>query len=184
MTPALLVIDVQKAIDHPSWGLRNNPEAEANIGRLLAAWRAAELPVYHVKHDSVEPASTYRPGQPGNDFKPDARPLDGEPVIVKHTACAFIGTDLEGRLRTARHTTLIVTGVITNNSVEATVRMAGCLGFETYVVADATFTFGRKDWRGRDRTADEVHDLSLANMNGEYARVIDTDDALRRFCLR
>jgi nicotinamidase-related amidase len=39
---ALLVVDVQKAIDapyHAAEGSRNNPDAEENIGRLLAAWR-------------------------------------------------------------------------------------------------------------------------------------------------
>ena len=101
--PALILIDLQKAIDHSSWGQRNNPQAEANVARLLAAWRAARLPVYHVRHDSVEPASTYRPGQPGNEFKPEAAPVADEPVIVKHTNSAFIGTDLEARLRAAGH---------------------------------------------------------------------------------
>lgn len=51
---ALLIIDVQKAIDHPSWGKRNNPQAEQNIGRLLAAWRQAEKPIIHVRHISRE----------------------------------------------------------------------------------------------------------------------------------
>ncbi|HTS61456.1 MAG TPA: hypothetical protein VMH28_05505 [Candidatus Acidoferrales bacterium] len=60
---ALLVIDVQKAIDHPSWGERNNPDAERNIAALLAAWRTARRPIYHIRHDSIEPNSTYRPGQ-------------------------------------------------------------------------------------------------------------------------
>ena len=76
----------------------------------------------------------------------------------------FVGTGLESALREAGHTILVIAGVITNNSVEATVRMAGDLGFETYVVADACFTFARKDWDGRDRTADEVHAMSLESL--------------------
>lgn len=175
---ALIVIDLQKAIDHPSWGQRNNPDAERNVAALLSAWRASQRPIYHVRHDSTEPQSHYRPGQPGHDFKPEAQPLLGEIVIVKKTNSAFIGTDLEARLRAAQQTVLIVTGVITNNSVEATVRMAGNLGFDTFLVEDACFTFGRKDWSGRLRTAGEVHAMSLANLDGEYCRVIRTAEVL------
>ena len=175
---ALLVIDVQRAIDHPSWGERNNPRAEANIAALLAAWRSAGRPIYHVRHDSMEPHSHYRPGQAGHEFKAEAIPLAGEAVIAKRTNSAFIGTDLEARLRAAGQTVLVVAGVITNNSVEATVRMAGNLGFETFVVEDACFTFGRKDWAGTWRTAAEVHAMSLANLEGEYARVVRTAQVL------
>jgi len=175
---ALLVIDVQKAIDHPSWGERNNPDAERNIAALLRAWRAHGMPIYHIRHDSTEPASTYRPGQPGNEFKPEAQPLPGETVVAKRTNSAFIGTGLESRLRSAGHTTLVVAGVITNNSVEATVRMAGNLGFRTYLVEDAAFTFGRRDWDGRFRSASEVHAMSLANLDGEYCTVARTEEVL------
>ena len=175
---ALLVIDVQKAIDHPSWGERNNPGAERHIAALLQAWRAAGRPVYHVRHDSTEPASHYLPGQPGHDFKPEAMPAPGETVIAKRTNSAFIGTDLEARLRAAGHTLLVVTGVITNNSVEATVRMAGNLGFDTFLVEDAVFTFGRADWDGRPRTAAEVHAMSLSNLDGEYCTVVRTGHVL------
>jgi nicotinamidase-related amidase len=175
---ALVVIDVQKAIDHPSWGVRNNPEAEGNIATLLAAWRAASRPIYHVRHDSTEPQSTYRPGQAGHDFKAEALPLPGEPVIGKRTNSAFIGTDLEARLRAAGTTTLVVAGVITNNSVEATVRMAGNLGFVTFLVEDAAFTFGRRDWNGVWRAASEVHAMSLANLEGEYCTVVRTAEVL------
>ena len=73
---------------------------------------------------------------------------------------------------------MIITGVITNNSVEATVRMAGNLGFETFLVEDAAFTFGRKDWNGVYRTASEVHAMSLANLDGEYCTVTETDAVL------
>jgi nicotinamidase-related amidase len=99
-------------------------------------------------------------------------------VIVKRTNSAFIGTDLEFRLRQAKQTMLVVTGVITNNSVEATVRMAGNLGFQTLLVEDATFTFGRKDWHGTWRSADEVHAMSLANLDGEYCTVVRTNEVL------
>ena len=182
--PALVIIDVQKAIDDPRWaryGPRNNPKAERNIARMLEVWRTRRWPVYHVRHDSVEPDSAYRPGQPGNDFKVAAAPLAGEPVVVKHTNSAFIGTDFEKRLRTAGHERLVMCGVITNNSVEATVRAAGNLGFETYLVEDACFTFARPDWRGRLRTADEVHAMSLANMHAEYATILTTAEAVDRF---
>ena len=175
---ALVVIDVQYAIDHPSWGVRNNPQAEGNIATLLAAWRASGRPIYHVRHDSTEAKSHYRPGQAGHEFKAEAMPLPGETVIGKRTNSAFIGTGLEATLRAAGVETLIVAGVITNNSVEATVRMAGNLGFETFVVEDACFTFGRRDWNGTWRTAAEVHAMSLANLEGEYARVVGTGEVL------
>jgi len=176
---ALLVIDVQSAIDHPSWGERNNPQAEANIAALLAAWRFSGRPIYHVRHDSTEPQSHYRPGQPGHEFKPEAMPLAGETVIGKRTNSAFIGTGLEARLRAARQTVLVIVGVITNNCVEATVRMAGNLGFDTFLVEDGCFTFARQDWTGKLRSAAEVHAMSLANLDGEYCTVTQTADVLR-----
>lgn len=175
---ALLLIDLQQAIDHPSWGHRNNPQAEANVAALLARWRSAGRPVYHVRHDSTFPDSHYRSGQPGHQFKAETAPVAGETVIAKQTNSAFIGTGLEARLRRAGQTTLVVAGVITNNSVEATVRMAGNLGFTVYLVEDGCFTFDREDWNGVWRTAEEVHAMSLANLSGEYAVVVRTRDIL------
>jgi nicotinamidase-related amidase len=176
----LLLIDLQNAIDHPSWGARNNLSAETNIQRLLSRWRIQGWPVWHVRHDSTDPNSHYRPGQQGNEFKPVVAPLVGEPVIPKRTNNAFIGTDLEARLRVGGHETLVVVGVITNNSVEATVRMAGNLEFATYLVADGCFTFGRPDWNGTPRSAEEVHAMSLANLDGEYCTVVNTATLLDR----
>jgi nicotinamidase-related amidase len=181
MLPALLLVDLQKAIDDRSWrkhGERNNLSAEQNIGELLHAWRAENGPIIHIRHDSLEPQSAYRPGQSGNEFKDFATPRAGERVIAKQTNSAFIGTNLEATLREAGYDTLVVCGVITNNSVEATVRMAGNLGFRTYLVADGCYTFARLDWDGRLRTAEEVHTMSLANMDGEYCTVLNTKDAL------
>ena len=178
--PALVIIDVQKAIDDRSWGERNNPDGERNIARLLLQWRERGWPLFHVRHSSREPRSTYRPGQPGHDFKPEAAPLPGETIIAKTTNSAMIATDLPRFLVEAGCTTVAIAGVITNNSVEATVRNAGNLGFQVLLVEDACWTFGRKDWNGIYRTAEEVHAMSLANLHGEYCTVLTTNDLLQR----
>jgi nicotinamidase-related amidase len=176
---ALILIDLQKAIDHPSWGVRDhNPNAEANAVRLLAAWRARAWPIFHVRHDSRFPGSTYCPGQPGNDFKPETAPLPAETIVPKQTCSAFVGTDLEKLIAAAGCRALVICGVITNNSIEATVRSAGDLGFEVRLAEDACFTFGRNDWNGNWRTAAEVHALSLANLHKEYCQVATTDEIL------
>ena len=71
-----------------------------------------------------------------------------------------------------------IAGVTTNNSVEATVRMAGNLEFHAYLVSDACFTFARPDFQGRMRSADDIHSMSLANLDGEYCTVVKTSNVL------
>ncbi|SFL35903.1 cysteine hydrolase family protein [Pelosinus propionicus] len=173
----LLIIDVQNAIDDPQWckyGRRNNAAAEENMSVLLTAWRQSIRRVIHVRHESREANSTYRSGAPGFDFKVCAMPTEGELIITKHVNSAFIGTNLEKILRQTNTSYLVIFGVITNNSVEATVRMAGNLGFTVFLVEDATFTFARPDYNGQVRTAEEVHAMSLANLDKEYCTVISS----------
>ena len=177
---ALLIIDLQKAFDDPIYSRRNNPDAEANTGRLLAAWRRTSRPVIHVQHLSREAESPYRPGQPGCDFKDEVRPQAGELVIQKATNNAFIDTGLGPYLADKEIRTLVVAGVATNNSVEATVRMAGNLGYETYLAADATATADQTDLAGRVWRAEEIQALTLANLHGEYATVTSTEEILTR----
>ena len=176
---ALIIIDVQRAIDHPSWGRRNNPHAESRMHALLAHWRAQRWPIVHVRHESRDPDSTYRPGQPGCEFKEEVKPREDEFVLIKQVNSAFIGTSLDGWLKARNIGSLVICGVITNNSVEATARMAGNLGYLTYVVSDATATFDRVDVNGTRHAAEQVHALSLANLAGEYAQIVSADEVLR-----
>jgi nicotinamidase-related amidase len=175
---ALLVIDVQVAIDDPKWGPRNNPAAEAAIAALLAVWREEGLPIFHIRHDSDDPHSPYRPETPGHPFKPETAPLPGEPVMAKRTNSAFVDTDLEAALDAIGATTLVVCGVLTQNSVEATVRHAGNIGYRVFLVGDACWAVDVRDLRGRLWPAEEVHALSLANLHGEDAEVVTCETAL------
>jgi len=173
------VIDVQRGFDDPYWGSRNNPEAEANVARLLAMWRDTGRPVFHVMHDSVSPGSPLRPGSPGNAPKPEAEPREGEAVHRKTVNSAFIGTSLEADLRSAEIDTLVVVGLTTNHCVSTTVRMAGNLGFDTFLVSDATATFDRAGIDGRSRPAAEVHAAALSDLQGEFATVVDTASVIQ-----
>ena len=175
---ALVIIDVQKGFDAPVWGRRNNPQAEDNIAKLLKAWRRTNRPVIHVQHMSRNPQSPLRPGQNGNELKEQVRPLATEPVVQKCVNSSFIGTDLEARLRREGIKTLVMTGINTNHCVSTTARMAGNLGFESYVVADGTATFDRKGHDGRLHKAEDMHAIGLAELHGEFATVLETRDVL------
>ncbi|THD83239.1 MAG: isochorismatase family protein [Phenylobacterium sp.] len=175
---ALLVVDVQSGFDDPAWGRRNNPAAEANVAAAIAAWRAADGRVIHIHHDSPEPTSVLRPGAPGNAPKPEAQPAPGEPIYRKRVNSAFIGTSLEADLRQLGVEALAIVGLTTNHCISTTARMAGNLGFETFVLADATAAFDRPHLDGRLRPAEEVHEAALSDLAGEFAHVVDTRSVL------
>jgi len=178
MNTTLVVIDVQKAFLDPSWGLRNNPEAEANIARLIAAWRRNGRPIRHIHHSSRSPAGRFYRETAGYEPMPEAIPASDEPVHVKEVNSAFIGTSLEHDLRVAGVDTLIIVGLTTNHCVSTTIRMAGNLGFTTYVVQDATATFDRMGLDGKMRSAADVHAAALSDLSEEFATVIKTDEVL------
>lgn len=180
LATALVVIDVQEAFLDPGRGGRNNPEAESNIAGLLAAWRSSGRPIRYVVHDSLEPVSPLRPESPGNAIQERVAPNPGEPVYRKHVNSAFIGTDLERDLRRDRIGTIVIVGLTTNHCISTTARMAGNLGFTTYVVSDATATFDRRALDGTLRSAESVHAAALSDLHEEFATVVDTAAILQK----
>jgi nicotinamidase-related amidase len=178
---ALIVIDAQEGIkEELHWGgNRNNPNAEQNIAGLLQQWRQFKWPVVIVQHCSISATSPLRSSHPGNQLMGFVNLQPHEKLIRKSTANAFINTDLEQYIKQEKISSLIITGFVTNNSVEATARMAGDLGFETIVVADATACFDKLAMDGIKYTSDVVHQLSLANLKDEYASIKTTEEILR-----
>ena len=172
---ALVVVDVQRAFaDAAFWGTRNNPDCEANIAALLAAWRAADRPVVFVRHDSAEPASPLRPGHPGHAFKPE---ITGEPdlLVTKQVNSAFHGDpDLAGWLRDRGLTGIAVCGITTNHCCETTARVGANVGFDVLFALDATHTFDRAGPDGTVMTADELARATATSLHGEFATVVDT----------
>lgn len=184
MTPlaanaALVIIDMQNGINRPTLGRRNNPDAERNIETLLHGWRATRRPIVHVRHISRSPESIFWPGQSGAEFQSPFMPMAHEHVVEKNVPDAFAATGLERWLRVRDIEQVVIVGVITNNSVEATARSAGSLGFDTIVASDAGFTFDQRDLNGRLWPAEDVHALSLANIAMDYALVRPTEEIVQ-----
>ena len=105
-------------------------------------------PVVHVRHISRTLGSSFWPGQSGAEFQHDLRPLDGEHVVEKNVPDAFVNTGLERWLHARGIRSVAILGVSTNNSVEATARSSGNLGFKTFVASDGTFAFAKPDFNG------------------------------------
>ncbi|MBT8362912.1 MAG: cysteine hydrolase [Desulfobacterales bacterium] len=176
---ALVVIDVQKGLDEPRWGKRNNPGAEANIALLLSSWRREYLPIVHIKHCSKEPGSPLRPELPGNEFKEEARPLPGEKQFTKSVNSAFIGTGLEKYLRDNDISSLVMVGLTTDHCVSTSVRMAANLGFNVTLVSNATATFDRQGFDGAYYDADDIHTINLVSLQKEFCMVRTTAEVLQ-----
>ncbi|SMF64574.1 Nicotinamidase-related amidase [Tistlia consotensis] len=170
--PVLIPIDVQRGFDFPPWPRRGNPEMEARGLALLAAWRTAGWPILHVRHDSIEPGSTLAPAHAGNAFRPGFEPREGEPVVAKTVNCAFVGTDLELRLRRLGATAVVLFGISTDMCVSTTARIASNLGFRTLLAGDACAAFDLPDGQGGTLPAEEVQRVHLATLGFEFATVL------------
>ena len=178
MSATLILIDMQLAMDEPMFADRGQPDAIAKAAGLLQHWRDQGNPIVHIRHDSMDPQSPYSPERSTNAFKPEVAPLDHEAVVEKRTNNAFVGTDLMQVLEEFGSSDLVVCGVHLQDCVESTVRMAGNLGFMVFLAADATVSLGQTDINGKKWSADDVHALTLGILDGQYAKVVNSEDLM------
>lgn len=173
---ALILIDFQKGFDEEKFvkGNRNNKDAEKNASVILSHWRGKNLPVFHIIHHSTDSNSSFREGCSGFEIKDEVKPISGEVVIEKNVHSAFIGTDLKEQLDKKVIKTVVIIGLTTNYCVSTSTRMAGDYGFETFLISDATATFDRIGINGEKFSAEIIHQTALANLNNDFAKVIDT----------
>lgn len=178
--PALILIDIQKGfLDENYWGgNRNNKDAEKISGKILERWRELNLPIFHVRHSSTNPQSKLHESDSGFEFNENVLPQKDEYIITKNVNSAFIGTDLKEKLDVQKINTVVILGITTNHCVSTTTRMAGNFGYETYVISDATAAFDRIGIHGEKYDAELVHLMALANLNEEFATILNAEELL------
>jgi nicotinamidase-related amidase len=165
---ALVVVDVQRAFDDAEyWGRRNNPDCEANVEALIAAWRAAGRPIVFVRHEFRTHDWAFKDVVTG---EPDL-------LVSKTVNSAFYGEpDLHAWLRSRELGAIAVCGITTDHCVETTARMGDNLGYEVLLPLDATHTFDRTGPDGTVMTADELARATATSLHGEFATVVRTTD--------
>jgi nicotinamidase-related amidase len=174
----LLPIDVQRGFDDSSWPRRWNVEMEANGRALLDHWRARGAPIVHVRHDSVQAGSTLAAGHWGNDFRDGFAPLPGEPVVSKSVNSAFIGTDLDLRLRRLGIERIVTFGISTDMCVSTTIRTGANMGWSFTLVADACDCFDLPGQDGAIIPARAIHEAHVATLAMEFCEVTSAADLI------
>jgi len=185
MTRALILIDIQN--DYFPGGameLAGMEEASALAGTALEEFRRRGLPVWHVRHESVQPGATFfLPGTPGAEIHPSVAPLENEAVIEKHWPNAFRETSLLDQLRSEAVEDLVICGAMSHMCIDATTRAAFDLGFRCTLLADACATRGLF-YDGVEVPAGQVHAAFMAALSMPYASVVDTGTWRRALATR
>lgn len=181
MSTALIIIDIQNDyFPNGRMELSNPEKAAANAEKILEWFRQNNHKIFHVQHIANREGSTFfLPDTEGVKINEAILPLENESIIIKHTPNSFFKTELENKLRANGVTKLVIVGMMTHMCVDATVRAAMELGFESTLIEDACST---KDlsYQGKVVQAEQVHYAFISALNGIYAQVISTEDFLQR----
>jgi nicotinamidase-related amidase len=194
---ALLVIDVQE-----EYFDRTGPafvaEAADRLGAvndLIVAFAAVHAPVVYIRHaHRTNGADVGRMGDFASEDEEDAfvegtsrvafhagLTVPDDPIVVTKTRYdAFLGTDLEGVLRTLGVTTVVISGLMTSFCCDTTARSAQGRDYATLFVEDAVGGPDLVRTDGSPYPAGEVRDDVAAALGAGFAEVVDTAEVVRR----
>ncbi len=194
---ALLCIDVQREYfdeDGPAFVEHARDIVDA-VNRLVDAFHAHGLPVVFVKHlhrsdgsdvgrmgdfSAAGEEEAFVEGTPRAELIPDLHAEPGDAVVVKRRYSAFLGTDLEAVLHTARTRAVVICGLMTSFCCETTARDAHGRDYEVLFAADAVEGPDLEDAEGRE----VPHDVVLANtataLGAGFAEIVTTAEVIER----
>jgi nicotinamidase-related amidase len=170
---ALLVIDAQDSFKIGSrWERRNNLSFENNVAALIAAYRAAELPVVFFLHTDGDEG--FAAGSPLFKLMDFIAPRSGEPVFIKNTRNCFTSTALQPHLIEKGVRRVSIAGIQMEQCCETTARVAADLGYAVDFVIDATMTFPIPNWDkpGEELGVDAIRERTEYALRRRFARIV------------
>lgn len=185
MNTALLLLEIQN--DYFPNGrvpLERSQEASAKAKIILDAYRENKLPVIHVQHISTQPNAAYLlPCTKGAEFHESVQPIKGEMVIKKHYPNSFKDTALLNHLIKNQINHLVICGMMSHLTVDATARAAYDLGFSITVLHDACAA-KQLEFNNTIIPAQTVQNAFLAALQPIYGNVFTVDEVLQKAGLR
>lgn len=182
MSTALIIVDIQKDYFPNGKMELSNPEgAAANAAKVLDWFRKNQKEnIFHVQHVASDPAmGFFLPDTEGAEIHEAVQPLENESIITKHFANSFLQTELESQLKEKGITKLVVVGMMTHMCIDATVRAAVDLGYETTLIEDACAT-RELTYQDKVVSAELVHYAFVGALQGMYAEVTSTEAFLQQ----
>lgn len=182
MNTALIIVDIQN--DYFKNGAMElvNPDKAASNARKVLDWfrENNEDNIFHVQHIAASPElGFFLPDTEGAEIHNSVQPLENENIIVKNFPNSFLQTDLENKLRAKNIDKVIVVGMMTHMCIDATVRAAVDLGFETTLLEDACAT-RELPYQDKVVPAEQVHYAFISALDSMYASVISTENFLKQ----
>lgn len=185
MNTALLLLEIQNDyFPNGRTPLEKSLDAAAKSQSVLQSFRDKKQPVIHVQHISTQPdATSLLPCTKGADFFSSVQPVKGEMIIKKHYPNSFKDTGLLNHLIKNQINHLVICGMTTHMTVDATVRAASDLGFSCTVLHDGC-TARQLEFNHTIIPAQNVHFAFLAALQPQYANVLSCDDYLQKVGMR
>lgn len=185
MNTALLLLEIQN--DYFPQGkmpLGKSIEASLKAQVVLEAAREKKLPIAHLQHISTRPDATFLlPCTKGAEFHPNAQPAKGEAIIKKHYPNSFKDTSLLTFLTKNKVKHLLVCGMMTHLTVDATVRAAYDLGFSCTIIHDACAAIDL-EFNQTPIAAEHVHHAFLAALQPTYGSLMSADHCVQKLGAR
>lgn len=180
MSTALILVDIQNDyFPNGRMELRNPENAAANAAKILEWFRKnCKENIFHIQHIANDPRiGFFLPNTDGVEINETVLPSENESLVIKHFPNSFLKTELESKLIEKQITKLVIVGMMTHMCIDATVRAAVDLGFETTLIEDACAT---RDlvYQYKVTPAEQVHNAFVSALNGMYANVITTSEFL------